>query len=79
MKILSGIALGLIFGLGLTYVIHHAFQYYNLNSEIQDFSYAALRDSIERYPDDKELLNQISESLSDKKSLVLNIKLFLND
>lgn len=57
----------LLIGLGLTYLIHLSFNYYSLNSEIEDFSYAALKDNIAKYPNDKTFVSEVHHALSDNK------------
>ncbi|MCG7952660.1 MAG: hypothetical protein N0E56_15790 [Candidatus Thiodiazotropha endolucinida] len=47
------------------FVIDSGWRFYVMNSEIQKFSYAALRDNIQRYPEDRMLINQITTAISD--------------
>lgn len=45
--------------------IPSAHRYYLMQTEIENYSYAALRDNVERYPQDEILRKQIVEALID--------------
>ncbi|MCU7800299.1 MAG: hypothetical protein KZQ70_09180 [gamma proteobacterium symbiont of Lucinoma myriamae] len=70
MKTLKAIIGGLFLGLCLTYLMHISLNYYNQVTEIKDFSYAALRDNIDRYPDDEFFIGQVSSALLSDDEIV---------
>ncbi len=51
--------------LGVSYLIHLSVNYYYQNSEIKEFSYAALIVNMNKYTDNKLFIKQVNNALAD--------------
>jgi len=57
----------LLLGLAIIYGIHQGMNAYSRYSEIEDFSYASLRDNITAIKTNQILFDQLADTLSDNK------------
>ena len=59
--------LPMIIIISMMFMMPEAFKQYSLHTEIQDFSYQALADNLDRYPEDAVFINQIREAIFDEE------------
>jgi len=67
MKAITPILISIIATIALITSLHFGYREYSLQSEIEDFSYAALIVNMERQTDDKQFLCSIKMAIEDKK------------